>query len=140
MTTQSLGLRFSTPAQWRFVFVLSSALSVIQFVTSAVIVESPAWLRGKGPGPGAAEERVRVSKQLWGEATASVDPEDVEADPLLFDEAEARREEAHGLPSISVPQLFKSQDLRKPLLIVSLAMVSQQLSGEFVAIQIQIAC
>ena len=48
-------------------------------------------------------------------------------DPLLH-ELEARREDVH-VAAITVPQLLVAPELRKPLMIVCFAMLSQQLSG-----------
>ena len=51
-------------------------------------------------------------------------------DPLLGDEDEAdRRRSESPRPSINALKVFAAPDLRKPLLIVSFAMMSQQISG-----------
>lgn len=49
-------------------------------------------------------------------------------DPLL-DDPEEQPESTPHVPAITVPQLLKAPELRRPLLIVSFAMLSQQLSG-----------
>lgn len=61
MLTQISGLFLATPTTWRFVLLISSALAVAQFVLSASIVESPAWLRGQHK-PAEAEA---VLKRVW---------------------------------------------------------------------------
>jgi hypothetical protein len=48
-------------------------------------------------------------------------------DPLL-DDAQEDHPDAHAV-SVSVPELLKASELRRPLLIVSLSMMAQQLSG-----------
>ncbi|KAJ7168129.1 general substrate transporter [Mycena crocata] len=122
MITQAIGLRFATPTEWRSVLAFSLFFSVAQFFLSSMMVESPAWLGGKGQ----VEQKKTVARKLWGAAppptpaTASIE------DPLL-DELEARRDES--ITALTVPQVFAARELRKPLAIVCFAMLSQQLSG-----------
>lgn len=52
-------------------------------------------------------------------------------DPLL-DDPEEQREPASRVAAITVPQLFKARELRKPLLIVIFSMLSQQTSGRHI--------
>ncbi|KAF8894429.1 general substrate transporter [Infundibulicybe gibba] len=122
MITQALGLRFATPTEWRIVLAFSCVLSASQFIVATFIVESPTWLANRAR----LEEKKVASHRLWGSAVSDANSQDVEA-PLL-DEVEARREEVH-IAAVTVPQLLAAPDLRKPLVIVSLAMASQQLSG-----------
>ncbi|TFK42786.1 general substrate transporter [Crucibulum laeve] len=122
MLTQVAGLRLSTPTEWRIVLLISFALAVIQFIASAFATESPSWLASKGR----LEENKSISVKLWGEVGINPSSRDVE-DPLL-DEAEERRRDVHQ-DAVTIPQLFVARDLRKPLMIVCLAMLSQQLSG-----------
>ncbi|KAJ6547138.1 general substrate transporter [Mycena capillaripes] len=123
MITQAIGLRFATPTQWRTVLFFSAAGSVAQFFLSSVMVESPAWLGGKGQ----VEPKKVVARKLWGQshlppvsAAASVE------DPLL-DELEAHRDES--ITALTVPQVLAAREFRQPLAIVCFAMLSQQLSG-----------
>jgi hypothetical protein len=51
-----------------------------------------------------------------------------EDDPFLDGLDEARREGSQAIV-VTVPQLLTSKELRKPLIIICLAMASQQLSG-----------
>ncbi|KAJ6500428.1 general substrate transporter [Mycena sanguinolenta] len=123
MITQAIGLRFATPTEWRSVLFVSAAGSAAQFLLSGLVVESPAWLGGKGQ----VEPRKAVARRLWGTLpppTPSAEPS-VE-DPLL-DELEAHREE--NVAAFTVPQVLAARELRKPLAIVCFAMLSQQLSG-----------
>jgi MFS family permease len=60
--TNAIGLRFATPTQWRSVLFVSFAASVIQFFLSSLMVESPAWLGGKG----FVEPKKVVARRLWG--------------------------------------------------------------------------
>jgi sugar porter (SP) family MFS transporter len=128
MLTQSLGLYLSTPRQWRFVLLISSALSIMQLFLGPFIAESPSYLGRKG----LLEEQKIVSRRLWGVIeSASVlrrDDDNSLEDPLLQD-AESQRDEAPHATAMTVPQLLKAPELRRPLLIVSLGMLSQQVSG-----------
>lgn len=54
-------------------------------------------------------------------------------DPLLDDELEARRTESQAKPA-AVAQLFLLPELRKPLMVVCLAMLTQQVSGTVISI------
>lgn len=120
MVTQAMGLRLATPTEWRSVLFFSSALSVIHLVLSICMVESPIWLGNQRR----QAEKNAVSIRLWGPPSVQEGPD---SDPLL-DELEAHSE--HPLRNATtVPQLFVSNSLRRPLTIVCLAMVTQQLSG-----------
>jgi CCR4-NOT transcription complex subunit 1 len=123
MITQAVGLRLATPAQWRIVLFLSFILSAAQLLLSPVVAESPAWLEGAGR----PEESAMIRKKLWRLHIAIERPQDVE-DPLLSDSSDTDPRDGKDMP-VTVPQALISPDLRKPLIIVCLAMVSQQLSG-----------
>lgn len=115
MLTQVAGITLATPSTWRFVFFISFTISSLQFLLGSLIVESPTWLSNQS----LLEDRNRTVRKLWG---------DVEEEPLLN-----QLEETHEVSpqeSLTVPQVYASIDLRKPLMIVSLAMISQQLSGK----------
>ncbi|KAJ7702389.1 general substrate transporter [Mycena rosella] len=111
----ALGLRFATPTQWRSVLFVSSAAAVAQFFLSTLMVDSPAWLGAKG----LVEPKKAASHRLWGVVSPTTHP--------LLDELEAHRDES--ITALTVPQVFAAPELRKPLAIVCLAMLSQQLSG-----------
>jgi len=124
MITQALGLRFATPSEWRVVLCTSSVLSGAQFLSSALVTESPVWLGTHGR----PDERKVVAKRLWGDdPTPYSSSNGVEENPLL-DEPE-RTPDVVQKTSITVPQLLAARELRKPVAIVCLAMASQQLSG-----------
>jgi CCR4-NOT transcription complex subunit 1 len=116
MLTQVAGITLATPSNWRFVFFISFTLSALQFLSSPMIVESPTWLFNQSR----LEEHKHAVRTLWGEV-------DVE-EPLLS-QAEATREVSHQ-DTLTVPQVYATIGLRKPLMIVSLAMLSQQVSGK----------
>jgi hypothetical protein len=130
MLTQSLGLYLSTPRQWRFVLLISSALSIAQFFLSPFIVESPSYLGRKG----SLEEQKIVFQRLWGSVenagalSSHVGDNSYLEDPLLQD-SESHQEEVPHAKAITVPQLLKARELRRPLFIVSSGMLSQQVSG-----------
>ncbi|KAJ7871495.1 general substrate transporter [Mycena olivaceomarginata] len=122
MITQAIGLRFATPTQWRSVLFLSAAGSVAQFFLSGLVVESPAWLGGKGQ----VEPRKAVARKLWGTVPPAT-PADASVEDPLLEELEAHRDE--NVTALTVPQVLAARELRKPLAIVCFAMLSQQLSG-----------
>jgi hypothetical protein len=140
MITQAIGLRFATPTQWRTVLFFSAVASVAQFFLSSVMVESPAWLGGKGH----VEPKKAVARKLWGtvppptrrfplpseETQMSVfAASDASVEDPLLDQLEAHRDES--VTALTVPQVLAALELRKPLAIVCFAMLSQQLSGIF---------
>lgn len=124
MFTQIAGFRFSTPTEWRLVLFLSSFIGLVQFLTSYLVVETPAWLSARNQ----LEERKASSTLLWEpHANQAASPAPQDDDPLL-DELEARRLESQT-QTATVAQLFLSPDLHRPLMVVCFAMLSQQVSG-----------
>ncbi|KAJ7929300.1 general substrate transporter [Mycena leptocephala] len=121
MITQAIGLRFATPTQWRTVLFFSAVASVAQFFLSSVMVESPAWLGGKGH----VEPKKAVARKLWGTVPPPT-PSDASVEDPLLDQLEAHRDES--VTALTVPQVLAALELRKPLAIVCFAMLSQQLS------------
>lgn len=114
MLTQVAGITLATPSTWRFVFFISFMISAIQFFLGSMIVESPTWLLNHSR----LEDRKHAVRRLW---------DDVE-EPLLNQFEETL--EVSPQEILTVPQVYASMDLRKPLMIVALAMISQQLSGK----------
>lgn len=126
MLTQAFGLFFATPIHWRLVPFISCALSLAQIVLSPFVTETPAWLAQRG----LSDQEKNVGRKLWGDSIA--DPAGDSSEPLL--EPESRVEGDPEPPrsiAITVPQLLKAKELRRPLLIIIFAMMSQQLSGKF---------
>ncbi|KAJ7236728.1 general substrate transporter [Mycena haematopus] len=123
MITQAIGLRFATPTQWRSVLFVSAAGSAAQFFLSGLVVESPAWLGGKGQ----VEPRKAVARKLWGTVPPPTPAAESSVEDPLLDELEAHRDE--NVTALTVPQVLAARELRKPLAIVCFAMLSQQLSG-----------
>ncbi|KAF9257812.1 general substrate transporter [Marasmius fiardii PR-910] len=123
--TQLLGLYFASPNSWRFVFFFSFAVSAVHIFVSPKIVESPRWL--KNYSVHAAQEAKIVESRIWTKNTVS-EPLLDEADP----EAHPPAPTSHTQQSaVTVPQvIFKTPpELRAPLIIVSCAMIGQQVSG-----------
>lgn len=118
MTTQGVGLGFASRSDWRWVLFISSGLALGQFLTSAMMPESPAWLQSKG----LAEERRKVASKIWGS---------VGYEPILEEGSPAEEERPQAGPgeTVKVPQLFTSREFRRPLLVVCFAMLAQQVSG-----------
>ncbi|KAK7440273.1 Bifunctional purine biosynthesis protein PurH [Stygiomarasmius scandens] len=126
--TQLLGIYFSTPTSWRMVLFFSFALSAIQFLASPAIVESPRYLRSKFGQT--SQEAKQVERRIW----TSSDEDNSSSSPLLPErdpEAHPPAPESHSQPALSIPQvLFKPPaEVRRPLLIISCAMLGQQISG-----------
>ncbi|KAJ6606572.1 general substrate transporter [Mycena vulgaris] len=119
--SNAIGLRFATPTQWRSGLFVSFAAAVAQFFLSSLMVESPAWLGGKG----FVDRKKVVARRLWGEVPPATPALSSVEDPLL-DELEAHRDES--ITAFTVPQVLAARELRKPLAIVCFAMLSQQLS------------
>ncbi|KAI0282140.1 general substrate transporter [Russula aff. rugulosa BPL654] len=125
MITQMLGLRMATPTLWRFVLSFSSATSVVQLCLSRFIVETPVWLKQHGK----LEESRLVQKFLFRESESSNSVED----PLLDETPQGSQhdlDDHRGPTSPSLRDLLMNIELRRPLVVVSSAMVSQQVSGK----------
>jgi hypothetical protein len=114
MLTQVAGITLATPSTWRFVFFISFMISALQFLLGSTIVESPTWLFNQSR----LEDHKHAVRRLWGDAE----------EPLLNQFEETL--EVSPQESLTVPQVYASVELRKPLMIVVLAMISQQLSGK----------
>ena len=114
MLTQVAGITLATPSTWRFVFFISCTISSLQFLLGSMIVESPTWLFNRSR----LEDQKHAVRRLWGDVQ----------EPLLSPLEEAL--EVSPEESLTVPQVYASAGLRKPLMIVALAMTSQQLSGK----------
>ena len=141
MITQVLGLRMATPTLWRFVFLFSSVASVVQLCLSNFIVESPVWLRQNGSPEDSRDVQTllfqepsspdfRIPASLWTDIRFLGFTNSVE-DPLL-DETQGYQHESdnrRGPTPVSIPNLLTSIELRRPLVVVSSAMISQQVSG-----------
>jgi len=124
MLTQSLGFKFATPTQWRFVLLFSAVLGTVQFLTSPIMVESPAWSTRHGNPQNAKNTLAKLWKSL------PTDPKDDVEDPLLDDqEPEPSRAAEDRDVTVGISQLLKSPDLRRPLFIVTSVMLCQQISG-----------
>lgn len=126
LTTQILGFYFAHPGSWRTVFVVSFGLAVLQFLLGLRSIESPAWLSANSRKPEARAVTARLWKAdgLLAEGRP-YDEDDVEE--ALLRQTEPVPTQEH--PAATILQCFKIPELRVPLLIVSLGMLAQQLSG-----------
>ncbi|KAH9997557.1 hypothetical protein BJV77DRAFT_1058987 [Russula vinacea] len=116
MITQMLGLRMATPTLWRFVLLFSSTASIMQLCLSQFIVETPVWLKQHGKPE---------DSRWYKEFSNSVE------DPLLDETPQGSQHQLddHREPtSPSSLNLLMSYELRRPLVVVSSAMISQQVS------------
>jgi MFS family permease len=116
MLTQVAGITLAAPSTWRFVFFISFMISALQFLLGSMIVESPTWLFNQSR----LEDRKHAVRRLWGDTDSE--------EPLLNQLEETL--EVSPQESLTVPQVYTTIGLRKPLMIVALAMISQQLSGK----------
>ena len=126
--TQLIGMHFANPLSWRLVFHCSSAIAVFQFGIGVFLVDSPAWLRSRGQNDLADS----VASSLWGlDHAKRLEASDPETQaPLLSTPDDQESARPHPpTPPVSVLQLLSAPDCRRPLIILSLAMFSQQFSG-----------
>lgn len=68
MLTQVAGLNLAAPFLWRYVFFLSFCLAAAQYLSSSLIVESPAFLLRRGR----LEEHKTSARRLWGNTIPSL--------------------------------------------------------------------
>lgn len=61
MLTQAMGLKLATPEDWRLVLLFSSAVSIVQYVISPGMVESPVWLHRQG----LLQEKAAAARKLY---------------------------------------------------------------------------
>ncbi|KAG2115507.1 general substrate transporter [Suillus clintonianus] len=131
MVTQGMGFGLATPRQWRLVLFISSGISIFQYFISPFVVESPSYLNRKG----LVDQQKVATRRLWGEihGVSQTDPEELDNDseePLLSDSDSVAEHRSTGRqPTMTIPQLFASTELRRPLLTIIVAMMSQQISG-----------
>ncbi|KAI0273858.1 general substrate transporter [Gloeopeniophorella convolvens] len=145
MITQLLGLSMATPTLWRLVLLFSSSISVIQLCMSHFIVESPAWLKQQGNLEELHGTQSRLFKRTGTyvpfstlplpSSSSRLGPSDSVEDPLLDETSDPVQSESEGEQQavkstpVSIHNLIQSPEFRRPLVIVSSAMVAQQLSG-----------
>ncbi|KAH7927725.1 general substrate transporter [Leucogyrophana mollusca] len=122
MVTQVMGFRFATPREWRLVLFISSALSTFQFFISPCVTESPSYLQRRG----LVEEQKAVIRRIWNSERIGDSERHDGEEPLLSERDEVPAEHQ---ASVTVPQLLSARELRRPLLTIIFAMLSQQLSG-----------
>ncbi|KAI6150920.1 general substrate transporter [Pisolithus tinctorius] len=123
MVTQVMGFGLATPKHWRLVLFISAALSIVQCFMSPVITESPVYLKRIG----LPEQQKRALQRLWSDYIHR-DSEELVDQPLLSNE-EMPRPAVGDRATVTLPQLFRTPELRRPLFIAVFAMTSQQLSG-----------
>lgn len=117
MTTQIIGLQFASQSLWRFVLLISSALAIAQFLASPFVEESPVWLEGKNR----TEERARVASRIWVDAPSY--------EPLLEEGTQNSDPAEPPVQPVKVPQLLRSREFRRPVIVMCFAMLAQQISG-----------
>ncbi|KAJ8584458.1 general substrate transporter [Rhizopogon salebrosus TDB-379] len=128
MVTQVMGFGLATPRQWRLVLFISFGISVLHYLMSPFIVESPSYLNRKG----LLDQQKLTIRRLWGETDgfSSTDPEEQDGEPLLSDsDSNTGRHLTTHQSAVTIPQLLTSPELRRPLFTIVFAMMSQQISG-----------
>jgi len=140
LATQTIGFFLSEPGSWRGVFLVTCGLSGLQLLAGLSMIESPAWLTSNSRHNDART----VASRLWhaksGGASSChsfstreslfngsriIDRDEEEA-LLRVSTASAA---SSGPPPASVLQCLSAPELQRPLLIVSLSMLLQQISG-----------
>ncbi|KAG6332242.1 hypothetical protein ID866_6850, partial [Astraeus odoratus] len=124
MVTQMMGFFFATPYHWRLVLLISALLSVVHYLTSAIITESPVYLKRIG----LLEHQKQALQRLWGHHIHS-DAGDQCERPLLTEDQAFTPPTSGDRDAVTLPELLRAPEFRRPLLIVTSAMASQQLSG-----------
>jgi hypothetical protein len=145
MVTQGMGFGLATPRQWRLVLFISSGISIFQYFIGPFVVESPSYLNRKG----LVDQEKLAIRRLWGEfhdvsrtdreqiltcrdnnlILSLVEEQDSE-EPLLPDSDNTTESvSTDRQPALTIPRLFASTELRRPLLTIIAAMTSQQISG-----------
>uniref|UniRef100_A0A8H7XKU9 Major facilitator superfamily (MFS) profile domain-containing protein n=1 Tax=Psilocybe cubensis TaxID=181762 RepID=A0A8H7XKU9_PSICU len=120
MGTQIAGINLAYASQWRLVFLVSFILSVLQLLSSSFVVESPAFLSAlQRP-----DDHKAAAQRLWGNTASD--------ETSLLDETDNRPPQQQEI--IFIPQLLVKPELRRPLAIVSLSMIAQQISGVTAAV------
>jgi len=118
LMSQVLGMNsvLGTPTGWPWLLALTIAPVIFQFATLPCCPESPRFtLINKG-------KEVDATKALsWLRGTPNVNEE--------IDEIKAENEAAKLLPRVTVREIFTNPALRAPLVIATMMMLAQQLSG-----------
>ncbi|GJJ12465.1 hypothetical protein Clacol_006707 [Clathrus columnatus] len=131
LVTQIAGLFLAAPSRWRFIPFIAAILSVVQFLCSSIAVDSPAWLSSKLR----LSESKAAASTLWRSEVVHperLDAERGEAEGLLSSASSSNTrttaDDATTNGSITWIHLV-TPPLRRPFVVVSLAMAAQQLSG-----------
>jgi len=129
LSTQALGMNYAVPGKWRHVLSVSSGISVVHMITRfRLMVESPVYLKFHGK----KEEAAIVAGKIWTDAPELGDIRD----PLLDDPDQLAAAQEAGEPiemlnqkAESVMDVIMTMEYRPPLMVVSLIMIAQQISG-----------
>ncbi|KAI0028353.1 general substrate transporter [Vararia minispora EC-137] len=126
MITQLIGLRFATPTQWRLVPAASCLISIVQLLLSPAIVETPEWLGQHHMNVAAtsSERAIWTVGLKYPQQAPDIEAPLLDEAPSPLSDRPREREE-----SVSLLRLFFTPRLRRPLVIVCVAMISQQVSG-----------
>ncbi|KAI0057110.1 general substrate transporter [Artomyces pyxidatus] len=124
LVAQLLGVWLATPSRWRCVLIFSSVLSAVHLLLGVFMVETPVYLKKHGR----LEALLASEQRLWTISNKRV-ADDAE-DPLLdTGDDDDNKLLAPDPALVSLTQLLHKRELRRPLIIVSSAMVSAQISG-----------
>ncbi len=129
LSTQAVGMNYNSPREWRTVLSVSSILSLAGLIIGWVMTESPLHLKSLGRN----DEAQHSASKIWKHGMPLA-REGETADPLLSEGvAAASQEEGYAQTSaahaIGVAEVLRTPQFRRPLTIVSLIMISQQISG-----------
>jgi len=138
MITQVAGINLATTSHWRYVFFISTGLALFQLLFAFKIVESPTFLLHKNR----VEDHKIARKRLWGDTMLSLTCKRlvihnkspwhiyIQAEEALLNESDEDLDPEPSRENFTVPQLFAVNELRKPLMAVSFAMLAQQFCGK----------
>ncbi|KAF9285023.1 sugar transporter [Linnemannia elongata] len=153
--SQVLGLYYSTETQWRTILLAGAGLAVVQVFALPFCQESPRYLALQSGGAAKAkrslqilrgrqdvakeirdwtrqDERAIVAEEEGSQGASSLLNDD--SDPLLVGGAGHSGEDSnvsatHGSGGLSVVEFVTMPRYRRPLIILTLVQLSQQLSG-----------
>jgi len=118
LISEILGLSkiLGTEGDWPYLVALPAVPAVISFMTLTFCPETPKYLLVFKGDDSAAEKAL-----VWLRGTPDVEEE--------VEEMRKERIELRNSPKFSIGDLFKTSELRKPLIICAVLQMSQQLSG-----------
>jgi MFS transporter, SP family, solute carrier family 2 (facilitated glucose transporter), member 3 len=126
LCTQAVGMNYAVPREWRHVLSFSSAIAVVHILVGFFMEDSPVWYKGRGK----REKAVQVTKRLWSGEPMITDVENMPFNDNVGIGEHEEEEIETPQKAESVLDVIMTMEYRKPLSIVSLIMIAQQVSGQ----------